>query len=148
MKELKGLVFAVAVALSVAAAILAAAVYRTWTPHNMEILTWSVSVACVVVPVITASVLTWRWFDHWLDSREQTQRARDEDHARHDAARMLRDLQVLKSQAAASYAEQQSQNALLRGARIAGQLPQPTAIPPAPHPWFDNLEEDSDVIEQ
>lgn len=98
------LILAVAVALSVALAILAAAVYRTWTGEAMMMIARSASIACLLIPAlgvaIAVVIVVQRAVDHHYDAKEVEQAARLQERANANTTRAVQVLQVAKHEQA------------------------------------------------
>ena len=152
------LITAVAVALSVALAILAAAVYRTWNVELMTLLTDRASIACLVIPMIAVAVavviVVQRAVDHHYDAKEVEQAARLQERGTRDATRAVQVLQVAKHEQDLDNRQARGETELLRAARILAGLQAPQISAPGEgravsNPWLlgydDDDEGDSDA---
>ena len=150
---MKELITAVAVALSVALAILAAAVYRTWNVELMTLLTDRASIACLVIPMIAVAVAVviavQRAVDHHYDAKEAEQAARLQERASASATRAVQVLQVAKHEQDLDNRRARGETELLRAARIlaglqAPQIAAPGEGGPVRNPWLLGYGDDDD----
>lgn len=154
---MKELIIAVAVALSVALAILAAAVYHTWTGEHMTMLARSASIACLVIPAIAVAVATvivvQRAVDHHYDAKEAEQAARLQERASATATRAVQVMQVAKHEQDLDNRQARGETEMLRAARILAGLQAPQIAAPGDgravsNPWllgYEDDDEDSDA---
>lgn len=150
MKELTA---AVALAASIALAILAAAIYHTWTEAHMTMLARSASIACLVIPaigvVVAVVIVVQRAVDHHYDAKEAEQAARLQERANASATRAVQVLQVAKHEQDLGNRQARGETELLRAARIlaglqAPQISAPTDGGPVRNPWLLGYDEDDD----
>ena len=150
---MKDLIIAVAVALSVALAILAAAVYRTWNVELMTLLTDRASITCLVIPAIAVAVATvivvQRAVDHHYDAKEAEQAARLQERASASATRAVQVMTVAKHEQDLGNRQARGETEMLRAARILAGLQAPQIAAPGEsgavrNPWLLGYDDDDE----
>lgn len=148
------LIIAVAVALSIALAILAAAVYNTWTEAAMMMIARSASIACLLIPAIGVAVavviVAQRAVDHHYDAKEVEQAARLQERTTASATRAVQVLQVAKHEQDLDNRQARGETELLRAARILAGLQAPQIAAPGDsgavsNPWLLGYEDDDEA---
>lgn len=147
---MKELVTAVALIGAVAAAILAAAVFKTWNVEHMTMLTRSISIACLVIPalgvVVATVIVVQRVVDHHYDEREAAAAAKRAEAERRDMERLIVAARAAQGVQRLDYGQAQTEAKQLQAARLYGLLQAPPAQIEAPaNPWIaDNDDWDVD----